>query len=290
VIARTPDGPVTQRELEANLRDLGVGSGQTVLVHCSLSRLGWVVGGGQAVLLALERVLGGGGTLLMPAFGDGAPEPSHWKDPPVPESWWTTIREEMPPWDPALSPSRRMGVVSELLRHQPRTHQSFHPNKSFVARGPRARKLLADQTLDDGFGERSPLGRLYEMDGWVLLLGVTHSNNTSLHLAEYRARWPGSRRRIHFSGRVFRDGRVRTVSFEDVDGNSDDFDRLGIEFERQGRAVAVGRVGRGTGRFLRMRPLVDFAVGWMERNRSATQSQEDSRLARPPRGSRLRHR
>ena len=268
VIARTGDRPVTQGELESNLRQLGLAPGQTVLVHCSLSRLGWVVGGGQAVLLALEEVLGPKGTLLMPAFFDGAPEPSRWRDPPVPPSWWTTIREEMPPWDPTVSPTRRMGIVANLLRHQPGTVQSFHPNKSFVARGPRAADLVEDHSLDDGFGNRSPLGRLYELDGWILLLGVGHSNNTSLHLAEYRSDWPGRTVRVRYHGRVVRAGRIETVAFGDIDGMSEDFDRLGADFEREGGRVARGPVGRDAGRFLRMRPVVDYASRWIEKNRA----------------------
>jgi aminoglycoside 3-N-acetyltransferase len=267
VVAATGREPVTQRELEGNLRRLGLARGQTVLVHTSLSRLGWVVGGGQAVLLALEEVVGPRGTLMMPAFVDGAPEPSRWRNPPVPESWWETIREQMPPWDPTVSPTRGVGIVANLLRHQPGTLQSFHPNKSFVARGPSAQALLDDHQFDDGFGEQSPLGRLYEQDGWILLLGVGHGNNTSLHLAEYRANWPGREARIRLSGRVVRDGRVVPVSFVDVDGTSDDFEQLGAEYERTGGRVMVGPVGRGTGRLLRMRPIVDFAVGWIERNR-----------------------
>ena len=267
VVARTTDGPVTQRELEGELCGIGLASGQTVLVHTSLSRLGWVVGGGQAVLLALEKVLGPEGTLVMPAFFDGIPEPSTWRDPPVPASWWATIRQEMPPWDPAVSPTRQVGIVADLLRHQPGTVQSFHPNKSFVARGPRAHVLLDDHELDHGFGERSPLGRLYELDGWILLLGVGHGNNTSLHLAEYRAAWPGREKHLRLEGRVVRAGRVESVSFVDVNGTSEDFERLGAEYEEAGGAVTAGPVGRGTGRLLRMRPIVDFAVGWIERNR-----------------------
>ncbi|MCI4347912.1 MAG: AAC(3) family N-acetyltransferase [Thermoplasmata archaeon] len=267
VVARTPGAPVTARDLERDLHQLGLAVGQTVLVHTSLSRLGWIVGGGQAMLLALEATVGSDGTLMMPAFFDGAPDPSRWRDPPVPESWWTTIREEMPPWDPGVSPTRQVGVVADILRHQPGTIQSFHPNKSFVARGPLAHTLLDGQVLDDGFGDRSPLARLYELDGWVLLLGVSHANNTSIHLAEHRADWPGRGKPIQLAGRVVRSGRVEAVSFVDIDGTSDDFDRLGAEYEQRAGAVTVGPMGRGTGRFMKMRPLVDFAGKWIERNR-----------------------
>ncbi|HLY76603.1 MAG TPA: AAC(3) family N-acetyltransferase [Thermoplasmata archaeon] len=277
VIARTSGGPVTQRGIEADLRHLGLASGQIVLVHASLSRLGWVVGGGHSVLLALEGILGPTGTLLMPSFSDGVPEPSRWENPPVPESWWATIRKEVPAWDPGASPTRQMGVIADSFRHQVGTRQSFHPNKSFVARGPHATALLSEQSLDDGFGERSPLGRLYDLDGNILLLGVSHENNTSLHLAEYRAEWPGRATRLQFTGRVVREGRIEPVSFSDIDGTSADFEQLGREYEQAGGEVTRGAVGRGEGRLLRMRPMVDFAVSWISRNRATPPPGSDHR-------------
>lgn len=283
VIARTTGGPVTQSQLESDVRRLGVAPGETVLAHSSLSQLGWVVGGGQAVLLALEAVLGDGGTLVMPAFSDGAPVPSRWTSPPVPESWWPVIVREQPAWEPGLVSIRQMGIVAELFRNQPGTLQSFHPNKSFTARGPHAARLVADHALDYGFGERSPLARLYELDAKVLLLGVGHANNTSIHLAEYRAEWAGRRHPLRLTGRVRRAGTIEGVSFVDVDGTSDDFEQIGADYQRQGGAVTLGTVGQGSARYFRMRPLVDYAVGWIERNRRGEPGQ-------PAVGSKLRQR
>lgn len=61
-----PRRPVTVNDLVACLERLGARPGMILLVHCSLSPLGWVVGGEQAVLAALGRVLGQAGTLVMP--------------------------------------------------------------------------------------------------------------------------------------------------------------------------------------------------------------------------------
>ena len=99
-----------------------------------------------------------------------------------------------------------------------------------------------------------------------LLLGVGHSNNTSLHLAEYRATFPG-KRDITQGAPVLRDGQREWVSYPELDLNDEDFAALGADFERETGLARVGRVGRGEARLLPQRALVDFAVGWMSANR-----------------------
>src|SRR5690349_7926911 len=89
--------PATVATLSADLRALGDLSGSVVLVHSSLSALGWVVGGAEAVVEALLAVAG---TVVMPSFSTHRSDPGRWQHPPVPESWWPVIRSEMPPYDP----------------------------------------------------------------------------------------------------------------------------------------------------------------------------------------------
>jgi len=266
-VAKTTGPPATRASLLSDLRRLGLAAGSTVLVHSSLSALGWVVGGAEAVVLALEDAVGNAGTLMMPAYSMNAPEPSLWRNPPVPESWWETVRNEWPPFDRDLSPAVRLGTIPETFRHQQGTERSDHPNHSFCARGPNARPLLHNHSLDDSMGEASPLARLYELDGQVLLLGVDHSSNSSLHLAEYRAQWPGKHAMRPFKARVRLDGSTTEVLLHDLELNSDDFGKLGEEFETNPGAVRGGLVARGTGRLMDHRALVDYGIRWLERHR-----------------------
>ena len=193
VISGTGATPVTISSLASDFRRIGIRPDMTLLVHSSLSNLGWVCGGAVAVIMSLELVLGETGTLVMPAFSGGLSEPSQWHHPPVPRTWWETIRREMPAFDPDFTPTRGIGDIAETFRKQPGVRRSAHPQVSFVARGPLAEQVCTGHSLDFGLGDASPLGRIYELNGYVLLLGVGYRNNTSFHLAEFRANYPSKK-------------------------------------------------------------------------------------------------
>lgn len=262
-----PDALVSPSTLSRDLRTLGVSPGDVVLVHVAMSRLGWVPGGAHGVVTALLDAVGDTGTLVMPTQTPHLSEPSNWENPPVPESWWPTIRDETPAFDPAATPSRGMGVVPECFRTVAGTARSAHPQVSFAARGPAAAALLDGHTIGDAFGETSPLGALYDRGAKVLLLGVGYDTCTALHLAEVRATWPGKRRRRDGAPMMV-EGERRWVTFEDLDTDGDDFAAAGAAFDADVGAASEGEVGRARARLVPMRALVDHAVTWMTRTRA----------------------
>jgi aminoglycoside 3-N-acetyltransferase len=158
-----------------------------------------------------------------------------------------------------------MGALATALLLRRDTLRSAHPQLSHMANGPEAHYVIAPHDLDEGFGDESPLGRLYELDATVVLLGVDHANNTSLHLAEVRGAWP-SKRRVQQGSRVLVDGRSQWVVYDQTDYVSDDFPAVGAAFEAT-NAVGIGRFGSATAKVMRMRDLVDFATTWFSRHR-----------------------
>ncbi|MGD8519188.1 MAG: AAC(3) family N-acetyltransferase [Anaerolineae bacterium] len=257
--------PLTVDVLAAQLRAYGLTAGQTVLVHLAMSRLGWVVGGAEAVIQALLAAAGGSGTIMMAAHSTHNTDPSDWQHPPVPEAWWPVIRDHTPAYNPLTTPTRGLGVVPELFRTWPGAMRSAHPAFSFAAVGPQARYLLAEHPLQADVGDRSPLGRLYELDGHVLLLGVDHENNTSLHLAESRAGYPG-KRTVRTGSAMQVEGRRRWVTYETLELHTEDFRTIGAAFE-EAHHIPIKQVGGAEARFFRQRLIVDFAVAWMEQHR-----------------------
>jgi aminoglycoside 3-N-acetyltransferase len=256
------DLPPTRASLAADLTALGLCAGETVMVHSSLRAVGWVPGGRVAVVQALLDVLGPAGTLVVPAQTMDNSDPKHWQRPPVPESWWPVIREQMPAFDPALTPPRGLGAVAEAVRTWPGAVRSNHPQASFVAVGARAAELMATHELDSHLGDGSPLGALERVGARVLLMGVGFDVCTAFHLAEYRAPVPKTE---HGCAMFTAQGR-EWVTYTDVATNSDDFAQLGAAYEPTA-TLSRRPVGRADARLFPVAEAVAFAADWLCVNR-----------------------
>lgn len=261
ILPEEPLPPPTRESLATDLHALGLKPGMNVLLHSSLRSLGWVCGGAQAVVQALLDVLTPAGTLLVPTQTSENSEPGHWSNPPVAESWWPIIRAHMPAFDPLVTPSQHMGIIAELVRNWPGGVRSDHPAVSFAAIGHDAAWLMADQSLNDGLGEESPLRRLYDRAGWVLLLGVDHESNTSLHLAQYHV--PQSATRMQMGAAILQNSQRIWQPYTDLDLPTDDFAAIGAAFEAQ-HGYQPLRVGAAAARLFSQRALVDFATTWLQ--------------------------
>ncbi len=261
---------ITRSSLIADFEQIGLRAGQVVIVHASMKALnGWIVGSAPTVIDALMAVLTPDGTLVMPTHSSDNTDPAGWRAPPVPEAWWDTIRVEMPLYRPDITPTRRMGIIAETFRRYPGVIRSSHPAFSMAAWGREAAVIMADHPLNNDIGPDSPIGKVYDRDGFVMLLGVGHGNNTSLHMAEILADWPDKKPDMSRSVMLI-DGERQWVSYRADSINSDDFPALGAAYEAATNAVTIGMVAGATTRFMRQRPLIDFAVSWMTANRPAS--------------------
>jgi aminoglycoside 3-N-acetyltransferase len=166
---------VESKQIVQELRSLGVRAGDVVLVHSSLSGLGWVEGGAITVVEALLAAVGDGGTVLFPTLtGSQSDGPGH---PPIIELATT------PCWS---------GAIPESARRRPDAIRSVHPTHSVAAIGARAEEFTrGHEESSTPCDERSPYARLMEEGGKILLLGgVTHKSNTTLHALEELAAVP----------------------------------------------------------------------------------------------------
>lgn len=261
MIAATPM-PRTRESLAEDLAALGVRPGMTLLVHSSLRSIGWVCGGAVAVVQALMDVLTDQGTLVMPTHSANLSAPERWVAPPVPKEWIPIIRASMPAYDPAVTPTWFMGRIPELFRTMPGVARSGHPAVSFAAWGRFRSEVTDGHGIDFGLGESSPLARIYDLDGSVLLLGVGYEVNTSFHLAEHRA---GIRRIVQEAAPIMQGGERYWRTYDDIEYDDEAFEEIGEAFERTG-AVRNGRVGSAASRLFSQRAAVDFAVDWLRAN------------------------
>ncbi|KQX81894.1 AAC(3) family N-acetyltransferase [Streptomyces sp. Root1310] len=256
-----PTGPLVTRDtLAAELRALGVEPGEILLVHSSLSSLGWVCGGAVAVVRGLLDAIGPDGTLVVPTQSGDLSDPALWSNPPVPAQWWERIRATMPAYDPLITPALGVGVIPETVRTWPGALRSAHPQTSFAALGARAAELVEGHAPDCRLGERSPLARLEKAGARVLLLGAGYATCTSFHLAEYRIPAP-----LVEVGRPGPGGTWERVTEVSID--SDRFDELGHDFERD-RDVVRGTVGAADVRLFPVADAVAYAQRWLPLHRS----------------------
>ena len=160
--------------LRAQLRALGVSLGAAVQVHTSFRSVRPVAGGVDGLIQALLDSVGPAGTIVMPSWPEDA---DHGFDPTV------------DPADPDL------GAVADRFWRHPDAARNDHP-AAFAAIGPAAERILRDPLALPPHLPESPVGRVRDLDGHVLLLGVNHDANTTIHLAELVA-GVGYRRQKH---------------------------------------------------------------------------------------------
>ncbi len=162
---------VTQPDIVAGLKALGLKSGDMVQVHSSLSAFGYVEGGADAVVDALLEVLGPHGTLMVPTFNHGARE---------------AFDDADEIFDPETTRSVN-GAITEAVRVRPEAHRSMHPTHPYAAIGPEAEWLTSEHLELLTFDEHSPLGKLVYAGGKICMLGVGMNTCTAAHVAETRA-------------------------------------------------------------------------------------------------------
>jgi aminoglycoside 3-N-acetyltransferase len=231
------------------------------MVHSSLGRVGWTVGGPTTVIRALLEALGPEGTLVMPAESPSISDPSEWGDDRVKKEWHDTIRAHLPVFDPLTTPTT-MGAIPEAFRTFPGTVRSNHPLVSVCANGRLAAKITKHHALAFCEGPGTPFEKLYELESFTLLLGVGFDRCSSLHYAESLV--PGRRTTVSRFP-MMQEGKRVWVDMPDMAAdNGAHFPIVGAQFAKFCQ-TRVGRVGAAEATLFSTRELVDFAKDYFAR-------------------------
>lgn len=231
--------PIRKSELTTQLLELGVTQGAVLLVHTSFSKTGPVESGPLGLVSALQAAIGRDGTLVMPSMTD----------------------DDDHAFDPRTTPCLGLGVLADTFWQLPGVMRSDSPH-SFAAIGPEAARITADHPLDVPHGLHSPVGRVYELDGQVLLLGVGHDANTTIHLAEALAH---VRYRRPKSVVVKQAGHLIRYCYSEIDHCCANFNFVDVWLDRE-RWQRRGRIGHAEARLTQSRSVVEAVISRLQAN------------------------
>ena len=253
-----------RKDLAADLRALGVRSGDGLFVHTALGKIGHVIGGPRGLIEALIDAVGAAGLIAMPGFSRDAYDPVAISGAHVAPEDHRRIRDQVPGFDPALSNVAQNGATPEAFRAWPGVVRSPHPTSSVLLFGGDAADLATPHDARGwAIGADTPWGRLRNRPQMkILLIGVRWNRCSALHCAETLAR----HRRI-----VTRHIKHEGEWIEAPDA-SDDLDTLfplvGQAWEDAG-GVTYGKLGDADSILTDYGQLVAFAADWLsERNRA----------------------
>jgi aminoglycoside N3'-acetyltransferase len=222
------------------LRALGVKAGGILLVHTAFRSVRPIEDGPFGLVTALRDALGPDGTLVMPSMSD----------------------DDDAPFDPATSRADvHLGAVADLFWRMPGVLRGHHPF-AFAAVGPQAAAITADPLPLPPHGASSPVGRVHELDGQVLLLGCSHSENTTLHLAELLA---DVRYRVPKHCTVLKGGRPTRIDYGENDHCCERF-ALADDWLCTRGLQREGRVGHAHARLARAQDIVRIALEHLKRD------------------------
>lgn len=241
----------SKRKLVRQMRAMGLRRGDLVIVHTAFSKTGRIRNGPPGLLRSLEKAVGRDGTLCMPSHSYLHDDPAYTATAEIDSASLEHLRAAVPPFDPATTPPTGMGMVAEIFWRSPGTLRSSHP-LAIAARGPKAAEIVRTQSITDPQGYESPIGRIYQLGGKALLIGVKLDRDTTLHVAESLANTPW-RQRGHLR---FRDG-WHPYETRLSCGNS--FWRIEPELSDAG-LINYGRVGLARSMLIDVRGSVDMAA------------------------------
>lgn len=248
--------PKSRLDLSKDFNKIGIKAGMNLMVHSSLSKIGYVIGGAPTVVSALMDVIGNDGTIVMPAKTPLCKHPESWEDKKIPENWVSKISKHLPVFDADITPTS-MGAIPEAFRSWPDTLRSYHPTNSVCAWGKLAAEVTQDHNFEVSEGANTPYEKVYDLNFQLLLLGVGFDRCTMLHFSESKSMNP----RFKTSNYpIIRSNEKVWVSVKDMgDDNGTHFPKIG-ELYVNHNDHRIGTIGEADSILFPVRNIVDFGI------------------------------
>ena len=230
---------ITADTLTQHLLELGVKPSGVLLVHTAFSKVKPIEGGPMGLISALHSAIGTKGTLVMPSMS----------------------YDDDHPFDKTKSHCAEMGITADIFWRLPGVLRSDN-NHAFAAVGPLAEQILAPHPIDIPHGLDSPVGRVYELDGQILLLGVDHTSNTTIHLCENMA---GVRYRRDKYITILKDGKPTKFEYKEIDHCCENLPLVDDWLDEHGLQKR-GKIGNADARLIRSCDIVEVVTERLKEN------------------------
>lgn len=247
---------LTKEDIIEQLKYLGVQKGMTLLVQGDMKRLGTVIGGEQSVIEALMEVVGFEGTIVMPSFTYGLLDPSS-QEKKIERQYWEAFRNGLEPFDRRLSVEMNKDTLVQQFLRNDGVARSYHPIYSFAAWGKYARLFCNKHPLHFGLNQDSPLGKMVDFNGFVVLLGTPYEKNVMFCLARYK----GNRFPVRIISAPIRSGNKKEwKDLLDISFDSQTGIKEAMEYMEEKKVVRTTFLGQGCCRFFSCREALQATL------------------------------
>lgn len=251
--------PLSKNDLENDLKALGLSSKDHVIIHVSMSKIGWIIGAEVTLLQALQSFFCEGTIVMVTQTGDLS-DPRNWENPPVPSSWINKIIEEMPAYDKHLTPPNRLGRLPRLFYNAKDVYRSNHPMDSFAAWGKRAEEVTRYCDYHCAFGDHSPIQYMIDHNFKMLMIGTSYDTATVLHYAETKVKNPPLMKQLLFIKDI--EGQRHVLEVEDIDYDTIYFNEIGQDYEKH-HQISKGFIGKAETKVVDVKSLVNHGMTYL---------------------------
>ncbi len=258
-IIEKSEKPLIKKDIIEGLIKLGLKSNDKVMVHSSLSSFGYVVNGANDIIEALMEVVHDG-IIIMPGHFSVNSNVREWQNPPVPESWFEKVEQNIMPASKVVEPVG-VGRIPRVFGRYDGVAHTNHPFVALQVYGKHPKELI-NQPLNRPHSISGPFGYMYNHGIKLLMLGSNYDNLTFMHLASNILE-----SYMDMYSNIYQDGQVIRVKYEIENDEPEDFIKIGELFEiAYPKSIEIKQIGQAKCRLIEGKALIDFTVAYYKKH------------------------